>query len=87
MAYCLHSLCQVAQCPSSVSSKGMWNTNNIRRRVLEHINQRLTEAQAEYQEGADREDATLADGIKALTDANKRNKQVLEEVIVRKIIG
>lgn len=65
----------------------MFNRNNIRKRVLAHVESRIREGQAEYDEFAEREDDKLADGIHALTDACHRNKQVQEESIISKIIG
>jgi hypothetical protein len=61
--------------------------NNIRKRVLATVEQRIADGQNEYDEEARKEDERLAEGIRALTDANIRAKQDAENRIVSTIIG
>lgn len=61
--------------------------NNIAKRVKAHYKAKIDEGQKEYDQLAEQEDQSLSDGITALTDANRRNKNGHEEDVIKKIIG
>lgn len=61
--------------------------NNIRKRVLATVNQRIVEGQAEFDRECEKEDERLAEGVRALTDAATRAKEATEARIVSSIIG
>lgn len=60
--------------------------NNIHRRVMEHAKNKAVEGQKEYDQFADSENDALLDNIKSLQESHRRNKQNMEEEIVKRII-
>lgn len=60
---------------------------SIRRRVMESIEGRIREGQAELDGECQKEDERLAEGVRALTDASSRAKTDAENRIVSSIIG
>lgn len=54
---------------------------------MQHVSVKIANAQEEYDKRAGVEDEKMADGITALTDACKRNKENIEEELVNTIIG
>lgn len=65
----------------------LFGSNGIRRKVMEAVELRITEGQAEFDEEARKEDERLAEGVRALTDANARAKEDHQKRIVSRIIG
>lgn len=59
----------------------------IGRRVLAAIETRIAEGQAEFDRECQKEDERFSEGVRALSDANARNKQEAENRIVSSIIG
>lgn len=65
----------------------LFGKGNIGKKVLAAIQQRITDGQAEFDRECSVEDERLAEGVRALTDANARNKAEAEARIVSSIIG
>lgn len=61
--------------------------NNIRKRVLATVNQRIVEGQAEFDRECEKEDERAAEAIRVITDAAARAKEAAETRIVSSIIG
>lgn len=65
----------------------LFGRGNIRKRVMETVEAKITAGQEQFEEAARKEDERLAEGVRALTDANALAKGDHEKRIVSNIIG
>lgn len=65
----------------------LFGRGNIRKRVMEMVEAKITAGQEQFEEEARKEDERLAEGVRALTDAAAHAKEAAEKRIVSSITG
>ena len=61
--------------------------NNIRRKVMDVVTERIAHGQTKFDEGSTDIDTRLSEQIRAVTDSATKERTSLEDEIVRGIVG